>query len=54
MTQTEIAAQIGVSQMHISRLLVRALTQLRTSMHAEPSRLVNRARHPTTAQARAA
>jgi len=36
LTQTEIADQIGVSQMHISRLLAAALTQLRTGMLAEP------------------
>jgi RNA polymerase sigma-B factor len=30
MTQSEIAAQIGVSQMHVSRLIRRALTRLRT------------------------
>jgi len=35
MTQAEIAAQIGVSQMHISRLLIRTLTQLRTGMLTE-------------------
>ncbi|MPZ29263.1 MAG: sigma-70 family RNA polymerase sigma factor [Micromonosporaceae bacterium] len=34
MTQAEIATQIGVSQMHISRLLATALTQLRTGMVA--------------------
>lgn len=32
MTQTEIAARIGVSQMHISRLLLRTLTTLRTGV----------------------
>ena len=32
MTQSQIAAEIGVSQMHVSRLLTRTLTQLRESM----------------------
>jgi RNA polymerase sigma-B factor len=31
-TQTQIAAEIGVSQMHVSRLLSRTLEQLRTSL----------------------
>jgi RNA polymerase sigma-B factor len=31
-TQSEIAAEIGVSQMHVSRLLSRTLDQLRTSL----------------------
>ena len=31
-TQSEIAAEIGVSQMHVSRLLNRTLEQLRTSL----------------------
>ncbi|GAA1434887.1 hypothetical protein GCM10009641_29510 [Mycobacterium cookii] len=35
MTQSQIAAEIGVSQMHVSRLLTRTLTQLRTSLEAE-------------------
>ena len=30
MTQTQIAAELGISQMHVSRLLSRALTTLRT------------------------
>jgi RNA polymerase sigma-B factor len=33
MTQSQIAAEIGVSQMHVSRLLNRTLEQLRTSLH---------------------
>lgn len=32
MTQSQIAAEIGVSQMHVSRLLNRTLEQLRTSL----------------------
>jgi RNA polymerase sigma-B factor len=35
MTQAQIAIQIGQSQMQVSRLLVRTLTQLRTAMLAE-------------------
>ena len=31
-TQSEIAAEIGVSQMHVSRLLTRTLAELRTSL----------------------
>jgi RNA polymerase sigma-B factor len=31
-TQAEIAAEIGVSQMHVSRLLSRTLEQLRTTL----------------------
>jgi RNA polymerase sigma-B factor len=34
MSQHEIAAHVGVSQMHVSRLLARTLTQLRTGMLA--------------------
>jgi RNA polymerase sigma-B factor len=34
MTQTQIATQIGLSQMHVSRLLKRTLAQLRTAMPA--------------------
>jgi RNA polymerase sigma-B factor len=32
MTQAQIAEQIGVSQMHVSRLLTKSLAQMRTSM----------------------
>jgi len=43
LTQAEIAGQLGLSQMHISRLLVRILTQLRAGILAEPSRAPRRA-----------
>jgi RNA polymerase sigma-B factor len=32
LTQSQIAARIGISQMHVSRLLRRALSQLRSSV----------------------
>ncbi|WP_082624399.1 RNA polymerase sigma factor SigF [Nocardioides sp. Soil805] len=35
MTQSQIAEEIGVSQMHVSRLLTKTLAQLRTSLEAE-------------------
>jgi RNA polymerase sigma-B factor len=35
LTQAEIAARVGLSQMHVSRLLIRTLTQLRTGMLTE-------------------
>jgi len=35
MTQSQIAAEIGVSQMHVSRLLTRTLVQLRTSLEQQ-------------------
>ena len=40
MTQSQIAEEIGVSQMHVSRLLSRTLEQLRTSLEeqAPPTR----------------
>jgi RNA polymerase sigma-B factor len=37
MTQAQIAARIGVSQMHVSRLLARTLADLRAGMLAEQS-----------------
>ena len=38
MTQSQIAEEIGVSQMHVSRLLNRTLDQLRASLEAASSR----------------
>ncbi|MCD6641094.1 MAG: SigB/SigF/SigG family RNA polymerase sigma factor, partial [Nocardioides sp.] len=35
MTQTQIAEEIGVSQMHVSRLLTRTLDQLRESLESD-------------------
>ena len=35
LTQGQIAARIGVSQMHVSRLLTSSLTRLRDGMHAD-------------------
>lgn len=35
MTQCQIGAELGVSQMHVSRLLARTLTKLRTGMLAD-------------------
>jgi len=37
MTQSQIADEIGVSQMHVSRLLSRTLEQLRTSLEVDDS-----------------
>ena len=35
MTQSQIAAEIGISQMHVSRLLSRTLEQLRNSLEVD-------------------
>jgi RNA polymerase sigma-B factor len=35
MTQSQIAAQLGISQMHVSRLLARTLAQLRVGLLAD-------------------
>ncbi len=35
MSQTQIAEELGMSQMHVSRLLARSLTQLRSGMVAD-------------------
>ncbi|MEV4707988.1 sigma-70 family RNA polymerase sigma factor, partial [Actinoplanes sp. NPDC049316] len=35
LTQSQIAEQVGISQMHVSRLLTKALTKLRTQLAAE-------------------
>jgi RNA polymerase sigma-B factor len=32
MTQSQIAGELGISQMHVSRLLARTLTQLREGL----------------------
>ena len=44
MTQSQIAAELGISQMHVSRLLARTLTQLREGLTTEE--LPGRARFP--------
>jgi DNA-directed RNA polymerase specialized sigma24 family protein len=36
MTQTQIAAAVGLSQMHVSRLLVKSLAQLHEDLVTEP------------------
>jgi RNA polymerase sigma-B factor len=35
-TQTEIAGQVGISQMHVSRVLTKALAKMRTELADEP------------------
>ncbi|WP_285560401.1 sigma factor-like helix-turn-helix DNA-binding protein, partial [Actinoplanes regularis] len=34
-TQTQIAEQIGISQMHVSRLLTKALAKMRKTLPAD-------------------
>ena len=34
LTQSEIASRLGISQMHVSRLLARSVAQLRAAAHA--------------------
>ena len=36
-TQSQIAAEVGISQMHVSRLLARALAQLRGQLTEQPA-----------------
>jgi RNA polymerase sigma-B factor len=35
MTQSQIGEEVGISQMHVSRLLTRTLSQLRDGLTAE-------------------
>jgi RNA polymerase sigma-B factor len=35
MTQSQIAAEVGVSQMHVSRILARTLEQLRQGLNSD-------------------
>jgi len=44
-TQEEIAERLGISQMHVSRLLVRALSLLRDRLLADPARDPRTASH---------
>jgi RNA polymerase sigma-B factor len=41
LTQAEIGARLGISQMHVSRLLARALGHLRSRLLDTPDALVN-------------
>ncbi|CAB4921323.1 unannotated protein [freshwater metagenome] len=37
LTQREIAERIGISQMHVSRLLCRSIDQMRAAIAADPA-----------------
>jgi RNA polymerase sigma-B factor len=55
MTQSQIAAELGISQMHVSRLLARTLTQLRAGLTSdelsgEPGQPAGRSFGPTRAR----
>jgi RNA polymerase sigma-B factor len=39
--QTQIAEHVGISQMHVSRLLSRSLNRLRTELLADPDPLAS-------------
>jgi RNA polymerase sigma-B factor len=38
LTQSEIASELGISQMHVSRLLAKTLAQLRAALEDEATR----------------
>lgn len=54
LTQTQIAAEVGISQMHVSRLLARALVRLREQIDPEAGRAQSRQRATRGAQKRSA
>jgi RNA polymerase sigma-B factor len=52
LTQSEIGQRIGVSQMHVSRLLREAVTRLRETAQASENSAATRSTSPTGAQVR--
>ena len=50
MTQSEIGAQLGISQMHVSRLLAEALSCLRAHLRGAGARVSAHARPETLAK----
>ncbi|GAA3503416.1 hypothetical protein GCM10019016_105260 [Streptomyces prasinosporus] len=50
MTQSQIAQEVGISQMHVSRLLARTLAQLRERLLVEDEMLVVGGRRPTSSR----